>query len=361
MPICLQRSARRLCARSLPHVRIRGFSGTSQVQQGIGKSPIDLANLHPRIALIGVGGAGANAVNNMVSSGLEGVNFHVCNTDAQALMTSLCEARVLLGDTGLGAGAKPDIGRRAAETSLEELFDVMEENDGPPNMLFLTAGMGGGTGTGATPVIARAARERGILTVAVVTKPFSFEGGQRMKIAESGLAELEQYVDTLIVIPNQNLFKLADAGTTFADAFKMADSVLHQGVRSITDLMVKPGLINLDFADVQTIMKAQGRAMMGTGESDGENRARAAAAKALDNPLLEDYGSTSAKGLLINITGGKDMTLYDVDEAATAVRTQVEGSRDSDSGEVNIIFGSAVDENLDGRIRVSLIATGVRG
>ena len=252
--------------------------------------------------------------------------------------------------------------RRAAESSVEELFDVLEEDDaGLPNMLFVTAGMGGGTGTGAAPVIARAAREKGILTVGVVTKPFSFEGGQRMRIADSGLKELEQYVDTLIVIPNQNLFKLADAGTTFASAFEMADSVLHQGVRSITDLMVKPGLINLDFADVQTVMKSQGRAMMGTGEAEGENRAHEAAVAALDNPLLDDYGCTSAKGLLINITGGSDMTLFDVDEAANTVRAQVEDIReDGEYSDVNIIFGSAMDPALDGKIRVSLVATGVR-
>merc|ERR1712166_898738 len=239
-------------------------------------------HLTPKIALVGVGGAGANAVNNMVAAGLEGVDFMVCNTDAQALMSSTCENRVLLGDTGLGAGAKPDYGRRSAEDSAEEVFEVLEEiSNGRPNMLFLTAGMGGGTGTGASPVIARRAREMGILTVAVVTKPFNFEGAQRMRLADAGLADLEQHVDTLIVIPNQNLFKLADSNTTFANAFQMADDVLHQGVRSITDLMVKPGLINLDFADVQTVMKSMGRAMMGTGQAEGENCASDAAMAAL--------------------------------------------------------------------------------
>jgi len=345
-------------AQAAPAVKVQAPSKPTQ------KANAKFTALQPRISLVGVGGAGANAVNNMVAADLEGVDFFVCNTDAQALMTSMCDHRVLLGDTGLGAGAKPDIGRRAAESSTEELFEVLEEGEGLPNMLFVTAGMGGGTGTGAAPVIARRAKELGILTVAVVTKPFSFEGGQRMRIAESGLAELEQHVDTLIVIPNQNLFKLADASTSFSAAFEMADSVLHQGVRSITDLMVKPGMINLDFADVQTIMKGHGRAMMGTGEAEGENRAREAAEKALDNPLLEDYGCTSAKGLLINITGGPDMTLFDVDEAANTVRAQVEGSRGDEADdrydEVNIIFGSAMHDDLEGKIRVSIVATGVR-
>jgi len=314
-------------------------------------------HLTPKIALVGVGGAGANAVNNMVTAGLGGVDFMVCNTDAQALMSSECENRVLLGDTGLGAGAKPDYGRRSAEGSTEEVFEVLQElSDGLPNMLFLTAGMGGGTGTGASPVIARHARELGILTVAVVTKPFNFEGAQRMRLADAGLADLEQHVDTLIVIPNQNLFKLADSNTTFANAFQMADDVLHQGVRSITDLMVKPGLINLDFADVQTVMKSMGRAMMGTGQAEGENRASDAAMAALHNPLLDTHGFASAKGLLINITGGPDMTLFDVDSAANTVREQVEG--DSNAPEVNIIFGSAMDEELEGQIRVSIVATG---
>ena len=307
--------------------------------------------LKPRITVFGVGGAGGNAVNNMIKSNLEGVDFVVGNTDAQALKGSMCEKRVQLGTTmtrGLGAGSKPDVGRASAEEQLEEIIGHLEG----ANMVFITAGMGGGTGTGAAPVIARAARERGILTVGVVTKPFHFEGAHRMRLAESGIAELQQYVDTLIIIPNQNLFRIANEKTTFADAFKMADDVLHSGVRGVTDLMVMPGLINLDFADIRSVMTEMGKAMMGTGEAGGDRRAIEAAEAAISNPLLDDVSMKGARGVLINITGGYDMTLFEVDEAANRVRDEVDP-------DANIIFGSTFDSTLDGVMRVSVVATGI--
>ena len=305
----------------------------------------------PRIAVIGVGGGGTNAVNNMISLGLDGVEFIVANTDAQALVNSRAERRVQLGPhltQGLGAGAKPEIGRAAAEEATDELARHLEGC----HMVFVTAGMGGGTGTGAAPVIARMARERGILTVGVVTKPFDFEGPKRRRSADLGLEELQQFVDTLIVIPNQNLFRLANERTTFAEAFKMADNVLYMGVRGVTDLMVNPGLVNLDFADIRTVMAEMGKAMMGTGESEGEDRAVKAAEAAISNPLLEDTSMRGAKGVLINITGGLDMTLFEVDEAAMRIRREVDE-------EANIIFGSSVDESMNGRVRVSVVATGI--
>lgn len=309
------------------------------------------AELKPKIVVIGVGGAGGNAVNNMINSGLEGVEFVVANTDAQALAFSKADRRVQMGGgitQGLGAGMRPDVGEQSAEDSLPE---IMEHLDGA-HMLFVAAGMGGGTGTGAAPVIANAARELGILTVAIVTKPFQFEGSKRMKIAESGIERLYDSVDTLITIPNQNLFRVANEQTTMSDAFAMADEVLHSGVRGITDLMVVPGLINLDFADVRTVMDEMGKAMMGTGEATGERRAIEAAETAITNPLLDDVSLKGARGVLINITGGKDLTLYEVDEAASLIRGQV----DQDA---NIIVGSALDDELDGIVRVSVVATGV--
>ena len=307
--------------------------------------------LKPRITVIGVGGAGGNAVNNMIASGLNGVDFVVANTDAQALAHSEAERRIQLGVSitqGLGAGSRPDIGKAAAEEAMEE---IMEQLIGS-HMVFVTAGLGGGTGTGATPVVARAAREQGMLTVGVVTKPFHFEGAQRMRLAEEGLRELQQFVDTLIIIPNQNLFRVANDKTTFADAFKLADDVLHAGVRGVTDLMVQPGLINLDFADVRTVMSEMGKAMMGTGEAEGERRALEAAEAAIANPLLDEVSMKGARGVLINITGGSDMTLFEVDEAANRIREEV----DSDA---NIIFGSTFDEKMDGMMRVSVVATGI--
>jgi cell division protein FtsZ len=307
--------------------------------------------LKPRITVFGVGGAGGNAVNNMIKSNLEGVDFVVGNTDAQALKGSLCEKRLQLGTAttrGLGAGSKPDIGRASAEEQMDDIVQFLEG----ANMVFITAGMGGGTGTGAAPVIARAARERGLLTVGVVTKPFHFEGAHRMRLAEGGIAELQQYVDTLIIIPNQNLFRIANEKTTFADAFKMADDVLHSGVRGVTDLMVMPGLINLDFADIRSVMTEMGKAMMGTGEASGERRAIEAAEAAISNPLLDDVSMKGARGVLINITGGYDMTLFEVDEAANRVRDEVDP-------DANIIFGSTFDASLDGTMRVSVVATGI--
>jgi cell division protein FtsZ len=309
------------------------------------------SELKPRITVIGVGGAGGNAVNNMIQSGLEGVEFLVANSDAQALALSKSEHRIQMGTNitqGLGAGANPDIGQAAAEESLEEIISHIKD----ANMLFITAGLGGGTGTGAAPVIAKAAREYGILTVGVVTKPFQFEGANRMKMAEAGLDELQQYVDTLLIIPNQNLFRVANEKTTFADAFKMADDVLYSGVRGVTDLMVMPGLINLDFADIKSVMSEMGKAMMGTGEAEGERRATEAAEQAIANPLLDDTSMSGAKGVLINITAGTDITLFEVDEAANRIRDEVDG-------EVNIIFGSTFDETLEGRVRVSVVATGI--
>jgi cell division protein FtsZ len=305
----------------------------------------------PRISVVGVGGGGTNAVNNMVTMGLDGVDFLVANTDAQSLVNSKATRRVQLGPhltQGLGAGAKPEIGRAAAEEATEELARHLEGS----HMVFVTAGMGGGTGTGAAPVIARMARERGILTVGVVTKPFDFEGPKRRKAAEAGIEELQQFVDTLIVIPNQNLFRMANERTTFAEAFKMADNVLYMGVRGVTDLMVNPGLVNLDFADIRTVMAEMGKAMMGTGETEGEERAVKAAESAISNPLLEDTFMRGARGVLINITGGYDMTLFEVDEAVHRIRKEV----DEDA---NIIFGSSVDESMNGRIRVSVVATGI--
>ncbi len=307
--------------------------------------------LHPRITVIGVGGAGGNAVNNMIRSNLEGVEFLVCNTDAQALNHSAADRRIQLGlsiTRGLGAGSRPDVGRASAEEALEELFGYLEGS----NMVFITAGMGGGTGTGAAPVIARAAREHNILTVGVVTKPFQFEGAHRMKTAEAGIQELQQYVDTLIVIPNQNLFRIANEKTTFADAFKMADEVLHSGVRGVTDLMVMPGLINLDFADIRTVMSEMGKAMMGTGEAEGARRAIDAAEAAISNPLLDEVSLKGARAMLINITAGMDIALFEVDEAVNRVRSEVDP-------DANVIFGSTFDPTMEGRLRVSVVATGI--
>ena len=314
-------------------------------------TPHDNIEMRPRISVVGVGGAGGNAVNNMIRSNLEGVDFIVTNTDNQALSNSLADRRLQLGMTvtqGLGAGSRPDVGRAAAEEAMDQLLAEL----GDSNMVFITAGMGGGTGTGAGPVIAQAARERGILTVGVVTKPFHFEGAHRMRLAEQGIEELTKYVDTLIIIPNQNLFRIANEKTTFADAFNMADNVLHQGVRGVTDLMVMPGLINLDFADIRTVMSEMGKAMMGTGEASGEKRAVDAAESAIKNPLLDDMSMKGARGVLINITGGMDMTLFEVDEAANRIREEVDA-------DANIIFGSTFDEKLDGLMRVSVVATGI--
>ena len=305
----------------------------------------------PRITVFGVGGAGGNAVNNMIAGELEGVDFVVANTDAQSLFQSLCENRVRLGVSitqGLGAGARADIGKVAAEEALDDIQNFLQGN----NMVFIAAGMGGGTGTGAAPVIASAAREHGILTVGVVTKPFHFEGSQRMRIAERGIQELHQYVDTLIVIPNQNLFRVASDQTTFADAFGMADDVLHAGVRGVTDLMVNPGLINLDFADIRTVMGTMGKAMMGTGEAEGEDRATEAAEAAINNPLLDNASIEGARGVLINVTGGTDVTLHEVDQAASRICKTV----DEDA---TIIFGTSLDQKMDGHMRVAVIATGI--
>ncbi|MBW8725342.1 MAG: cell division protein FtsZ [Inquilinus limosus] len=308
-------------------------------------------SLQPRITVVGVGGAGGNAVNNMIRANLAGVEFVVANTDAQALAGSAAQKRIQLGaglTQGLGAGSRPDIGRASAEEAMEHIVAHLEG----AHMVFITAGMGGGTGTGAAPVIARAAREQGILTVGVVTKPFHFEGAHRMRMAEQGLQELQQYVDTLIIIPNQNLFRIANEKTTFADAFRMADEVLHSGVRGVTDLMVQPGLINLDFADIRTVMAEMGKAMMGTGEAEGERRSISAAEAAISNPLLDDISMKGAKGVLINITGGLDMTLYEVDEATNRIRDEVDP-------DANIIFGSTFDETMEGKVRVSVVATGI--
>jgi cell division protein FtsZ len=311
----------------------------------------DLTELKPRITVFGVGGAGGNAVNNMIERGLKGVEFVVANTDAQALMSSSAERRIQMGANvteGLGAGSKPEIGAAAAE---EAMADIKAHLVGC-HMAFITAGMGGGTGTGAAPVIARASREEGILTVGVVTKPFQFEGSRRYRAAEAGIEELQKYVDTLLIIPNQNLFRIANEKTTFTDAFGMADDVLRSGVGCITDLMVKEGLINLDFADVRTIMAGMGKAMMGTGEASGDRRAIDAAEAAISNPLLDDVCMKGASGLLVSITGGSDLTLYEVDEAASRIRTEADE-------EANIIVGATYDDELDGRIRVSVVATGI--
>jgi cell division protein FtsZ len=311
----------------------------------------DIRELKPRITVFGVGGAGGNAVNNMISAGLQGVDFVVANTDAQALTMSKAERIIQMGvqvTEGLGAGSQPDVGRAAAEEVLDEIRDHLLG----AHMVFVTAGMGGGTGTGAAPVIARAAQEAGILTVGVVTKPFHFEGQRRMRVADGGITELQKCVDTLLIIPNQNLFRVANEKTTFADAFAMADQVLYSGVACITDLMVKEGLINLDFADVRAVMREMGKAMMGTGEAEGEKRAMTAAEAAISNPLIDDASMKGAKGLLISISGGRDLTLYEVDEAATRIREEV----DQDA---NIIVGATFDEGLEGIIRVSVVATGI--
>ncbi|MDR3285806.1 MAG: cell division protein FtsZ [Holosporales bacterium] len=310
-------------------------------------------SLRPKITVVGVGGAGCNAVNNMIRAQLEGVDFLIANTDAQSLDQSLVEEenRLQLGPNitkGLGAGSKPDIGKAAAEESINEVLPRLQGS----NMVFITAGMGGGTGTGAAPVIARIAREAGILTVGVITRPFFFEGAHRGTAAEKGISELQKHVDTLIVIPNQNLFRVANEKTTFADAFKMADEVLYSGVRGVTDLMIMPGLINLDFADVKAVMAEMGNAMMGTGESEGERRALDAAESAISNPLLDDVSLKGAKGVLISITGGYDLTLFEVDEAVNRIREDIEG-------DANIIFGSTFDDRLEGKIRVSVVATGI--
>ncbi|WP_137681128.1 cell division protein FtsZ [Aurantiacibacter suaedae] len=313
--------------------------------------PPSVEELRPRITVIGVGGAGGNAIANMIESEIEGVDFVVANTDAQALNNAIAEHRIQLGPDitqGLGAGSRPEVGRAAAEETVEEIERAL---DGV-NMVFIAGGMGGGTGTGAAPVIAEVARSKGILTVGVVTKPFLFEGTRRMRAAESGIEELQKHVDTLIVIPNQNLFLVAKADTTFKEAFSLADEVLQQGVRSITDLMVMPGLINLDFADVRSVMNEMGKAMMGTGEGEGENRALEAAERAIANPLLDGVSMQGAKGVIISIIGGEDMRLLEVDEAANHIRELVDP-------EANIIWGSAFNPDLEGKIRVSVVATGI--
>ncbi|MGB3148789.1 MAG: cell division protein FtsZ [Paracoccaceae bacterium] len=311
----------------------------------------DREELKPRITVFGVGGAGGNAVNNMITQALEGVEFVVANTDAQALAQSHAKARIQMGvrvTEGLGAGARPSVGAAAAEETIEEIVDHLAG----AHMCFITAGMGGGTGTGAAPIIAQAARELGVLTVGVVTKPFQFEGGKRMRQADEGIEALQKVVDTLIIIPNQNLFRLANEKTTFTEAFAMADDVLYQGVKGVTDLMVRPGLINLDFADVRAVMDEMGKAMMGTGEASGEDRAIQAAEKAIANPLLDEISLRGAKGVLINITGGTDLTLFELDEAANRIREEVDP-------DANIIVGSTLDEAMEGTMRVSVVATGI--
>jgi len=313
--------------------------------------PPHVDELKPRITVIGVGGAGGNAIANMIGASVDGVDFIVANTDAQALNASPAERRIQLGPRiteGLGAGSRPDIGRAAAE---ETIAEVQEALDGV-HMCFIAAGMGGGTGTGAAPVIAKAARDKGILTVGVVTKPFTFEGARRMRSADAGIEELQKHVDTLIVIPNQNLFLIANPNTTFKEAFEMADEVLQQGVRGITDLMVMPGLINLDFADVRSVMEEMGKAMMGTGEAEGDGRALQAAEKAIANPLLDGVSMRGAKGVIVSIVGGEDMRLMEVDEAANHIRELVDP-------DANIIWGSAFNDGLNGKIRVSVVATGI--
>ena len=316
------------------------------------KAATDKQDLKPRITVIGVGGAGSNAVNNMISANLEGVEFLVCNTDAQALEQSLAKEKIQLGlelTQGLGAGSKPEVGKKAAEESLEEVLGHLKGT----NMLFVTAGMGGGTGTGGAPVIAKAARDMGILTVGVVTKPFYFEGSRRMRTAETGIEEMAGCVDTLLVIPNQNLFRVATEKTTFTDAFAMADDILHSGVRTFTDLMIKHGLINLDFADISAVMREMmGKAMMGTGQATGDRRAIEAAEAAISCPLLDDVSMRGARAVLINITGGLDMTLFEVDEAANRIREEVDPN-------ANIIFGATFDETISGYVRVSVVATGI--
>jgi cell division protein FtsZ len=313
----------------------------------------ELRELKPRIVVLGVGGAGGNAINNMIDAGIQGVEFVAANTDAQDLKKNKADCKIQLGANltrGLGAGSKADIGQAAADESMNEIINLLQG----ANMVFVTAGMGGGTGTGAAPVIAKAARDLNILTVAVVTKPFMFEGPGRIRVAEAGLENLSKVVDTSIIIPNQNLFKIADEKTTFPQAFKMADNVLMHGVRGITDLIVQPGLMNLDFADIETIMSSMGKAMMGTGEAEGDKRAVMAAEAAIMNPLIDDYTLKGAKGLLINITGGNDITLFEVDEAANKIRAEVDPSAD-------ILIGSTIDESMNGKVRVSIVATGLGG
>src|SRR6201997_2285157 len=331
-------------------MELRRSGGDRMINMSI---PRDEQEMKPRITVVGIGGAGGNAVNNMIRSNLVGCEFVTCNTDAQALAQSTAPRKIQLGigvTRGLGAGARPDVGRAAAEEAVDGILETMSGS----NMVFITAGMGGGTGTGGAPVIARIARESGILTVGVVTKPFHFEGTHRMRLAEAGIEELQKFVDTLIIIPNQNRFRVANEKTTFADAFNMADQVLDCGVRGVTDLMVKPGLINLDFADIRTVMGEMGKAMMGTGEAEGEKRATDAAEAAISNPLLEDVSMKGARGVLINITGGLDMTLFEVDEAANRIRSEVDP-------EANIIFGSTFDQSLEGKVRISVVATGIEG
>src|SRR5918995_4817345 len=324
---------------------------TDACQMTINLTVPNLSELKPRITVFGVGGAGGNAVNNMIESGLEGVEFVIANTDAQAMQHNAAQRRIQMGTAltqGLGAGSQPQVGAAAAEEALPEIMDHLAGC----HMVFITAGMGGGTGTGAAPVIARASREEGILTVGVVTKPFQFEGARRLRAAEAGIDHLQKYVDTLLIIPNQNLFRVANEKTTFTDAFSMADDVLRAGVACITDLMVKEGLINLDFADVRTIMAGMGKAMMGTGESGGDRRAIEAAEAAISNPLLDDVCMKGASGLLVSITGGNDLTLYEVDEAASRIRAEADP-------DANIIVGATFDDELDGSIRVSVVATGI--
>ncbi len=313
--------------------------------------PSHVETLRPKITVVGVGGAGGNAVNNMITSSLEGVDFVIANTDAQALESAQTDRVIQLGVTvtrGLGAGAKPGVGLAAAEEAAEEIAEAIHGS----NMVFITAGMGGGTGTGAAPVVARLAKEQGILTVGVVTKPFSFEGPHRMRLAEAGIRELQQYVDTLIVVPNQNLFRIANEKTGWAEAFRLADEVLHSGVRGVTDLIVKPGLVNLDFADIRAVMSEMGKAMMGTGEATGDSRAIQAAEAAISNPLLDDVSLKGARAVLVNITGGPDLSLFEVDEAMNRIRDEVDA-------EANIIFGSTFSDSMEGKMRISVVATGI--
>ena len=313
----------------------------------------ELKELKPRILVLGVGGAGGNAINSMIEAGMQGVEFAAVNTDAQDLKLSKADARIQIGTSltqGLGAGAKHDIGQAAADESLNEIINFLQG----ANMVFITAGMGGGTGTGASSVIARAARELNILTVGVITLPFSYEGPKRMRRAIEGMNELKKHLDTSIVVPNQNLFKVASETTTFEDSFHLSNDVLNHGVQSITDLMVKPGIINLDFADVETVMSSMGKAMMGTGEAEGENRALTATDMALNNPLIDDYSLKGARGLLVNITGGKDITLFEVDQAVNKIRAEVDP-------EAELIFGAIKDETLNGKMRVSIVATALDG
>ena len=313
----------------------------------------ELKELKPRILVMGIGGAGGNAINSMIESGMQGVEFVAVNTDAQDLRVNKADAKIQIGmnlTKGLGAGAKNDIGQAAADESLNEIVSYIQGS----NMIFITAGMGGGTGTGASHVIARAAKELNILTVGVTTLPFSYEGPKRMRRAIEGLEELKKHLDTVIVVPNQNLFKIANEATTFEESFSLSNDVLKHGVQSVTDLMVRPGMINLDFADVETVMSAMGKAMMGTGEAEGDNRAMVATEMALNNPLIDEYSLKGAKGLLVNITGGKDITLFEVDQSVNKIRAEVDS-------EAELIFGAIKDENMDGKIRVSIVATSLDG